>query len=76
MPDIIVKNKIGARDPKGTTPKDGFHSFSVKPHQPKDRGIKVGRAGRKLIASDQRDEDKSARQKYMDNYDKIFGKKK
>lgn len=77
MVDIFTPNKL-AREKKGTTAKDnGFHSFSVKPYSPTDRGIKVGRAGARVIASDKRGvEDASSREKYRDNYDRIFGKKK
>lgn len=77
MPEIIVKGSRAARDPKGTRPNDNsFHSFSVKPHTPGDAGVKVGKAGRRLIASDNRGkEEGDARENYRDNYDRIFGKK-
>lgn len=77
MPDIIIKNSIAARNPRGTRPNDNaFHSFSVKPYSPTDKGIKVGKAGRRLIASDKRsEEDITSREKYRNNYDRIFGKR-
>lgn len=75
MVDIFTPNKF-ARNSRGTRPSDNaFHSFSVKPHTPSDKGIKVGKAGRRLLASDRRDESKSSREKYRDNYDRIFKKK-
>ena len=76
MPEIIVKNRIGARNPRGVRPNDNsFHSFSVKPHTPGDAGVKVGKAGRRLIASDNRGkEEGDPRDNYRDNYDRIFGK--
>lgn len=78
MPDIIVKPSIASRNPKGTRPDDNsFHSFSVKPYSPGDKGIKVGKAGRRLVASDKRgEEDNASRERYRNNYDRIFGKKK
>lgn len=75
MPHIHVKNPT-VRDQRGTTGPNSFSNFSITPSKPTDTGVKVGKAGRKLIASDNRaDENATSRKKYRDNYDRIFGKK-
>lgn len=71
MPDIHVKKPL-VRDAKDAK---YFHSFSINPNNPKPEGVKVGRAGRRKIASDERGERESPKQKFDNNYDRIFKKK-
>lgn len=70
---VTVRSPQNLRDPKGA--KD--FGVSIKPYDARavEGPIKIGKAGRRLIKSDETGEKVSSRQKYIDNYDRIFGKK-